>query len=69
MISLPNCTKEDKIDALELLGAFYANDKSFYDINEAMQYLEEAMHVRYSDPDNIIQKKQCMEPQVDTSSK
>lgn len=57
MISLPNCTKEDKIDALELLGAFYANDKSYYDINEAMQYLEEAMHVRYSDPDNIITKK------------
>ncbi|CAC5398415.1 FEM1B [Mytilus coruscus] len=57
MVSLPSCTKKDKIDALELLGAFYANDKIEYDLNKAVQYFEEAMHVRYSDPDNIIYKE------------
>ena len=57
IVSLPKCTKEDKIDALELLGAFFANDKIEYDIDKAMQYFEEGMHVRYSDLNNIIPKK------------
>lgn len=49
--------KEDKIDAFELLGASFANDKEHYDIMKAFLYLREAMHLRYSDPDNIITKE------------
>ncbi|XP_061172554.1 protein fem-1 homolog B-like [Saccostrea echinata] len=49
-------TKEEKIDAFELLGASFANDKEHYDVMKAFLYLREAMHLRYSDPDNIITK-------------
>lgn len=57
LVSVTNCTKENKIDALELLGAYYANNKSDYDIDKSLQYFEEALHVRYCDPNNIVQKK------------
>ncbi|XP_062620952.1 protein fem-1 homolog B-like [Saccostrea cucullata] len=49
-------TKEEKINAFELLGASFANDKEHYDVMKAFLYLREAMHLRYSDPDNIITK-------------
>ena len=46
-------TKEEKINAYELLGASFANDKENYDVMKAFTFLCEAMHLRYSDPDNI----------------
>lgn len=61
LISLPECMQEEKIDALELLGASYANDKENYDINKAFLYLREAMYVRYSNPKSIVEKP-CCEP-------
>ena len=56
MISLPQCTKQEKVDALELLGSSFANDKENYDISMAFSYLREAMHVRFSDTNNILYK-------------
>ncbi|KAK3097697.1 hypothetical protein FSP39_012220 [Pinctada imbricata] len=55
-VSLPDCTKEEKVTAFELLGASFANDKENYDIIKAYQYLEAGMIERYNDPDNIIPK-------------
>ncbi|XP_013788566.1 protein fem-1 homolog B-like [Limulus polyphemus] len=55
-ITQPWCTKMEQIDALELLGASYANDKDNYNLEKAYNYLERAMKVRYEDPDNIISK-------------
>ncbi|XP_022228162.1 protein fem-1 homolog B isoform X1 [Drosophila obscura] len=48
---------EERITALELLGATYANDKTKYDINRAYSYLLRAMQLRYSDPRGVIRKK------------
>lgn len=49
-------SEEEKIDALELLGASHACDKEHYDLAKASQCLERAMIRRYSDPDKIIGK-------------
>lgn len=56
-------TKEEKISAYELLGASFANDKEHYDVMKAFLFLCEGMHLRYSDPDNIITKEDypCVE--------
>ncbi|XP_021919435.1 protein fem-1 homolog B isoform X2 [Zootermopsis nevadensis] len=47
---------EEQIEALELLGASYANDKDNYCLELAYQYLHRTMEMRYSDPHNIILK-------------
>lgn len=49
-------SKEDKIEALELLGASFANDKENYSLDLAYHYLEQSMNLRYSDPNNVITK-------------
>ena len=56
MTSLPDCSREDKVEALELLGASLANDKENYDIVKSYKYLRKAMKERYKDPDNVIEK-------------
>lgn len=56
LTSLPACSREDKIDALELLGASFANDKENYDIVKAYKYLRKAMKERYKNPNHIIEK-------------
>ncbi|KAF2360217.1 Ankyrin repeat-containing domain [Trinorchestia longiramus] len=56
-ITVKEVTEEEKIDALELLGASHASDKDHYDLSKAAIYLERAMVRRYADPNNIIQKK------------
>ena len=56
LTSLPECSREDKIDALELLGASFANDKENYDIVKSFKYLKKAMKERYKEPSNIIEK-------------
>lgn len=38
---------EDRIEALELLGASYANDKETYDLAKAYIYMHQAMELRY----------------------
>lgn len=56
LIALPEVSKEEKIDALELLGASYANDKDNYCLESAYKYLHETMLLRYSDPKNVVKK-------------
>ncbi|KAL7637143.1 UNVERIFIED_CONTAM: hypothetical protein RMT77_011855 [Armadillidium vulgare] len=46
-------TKEEKIDAYELLGASFASDKDNYDIGLASMYLMLGMQERYRDPNKI----------------
>jgi len=47
LIERPEITKEQKIEALELLGASFANDKDNYDVGLAYTYLEKAMKLRW----------------------
>ena len=60
IIDRPECTKEQRIDALELLGATIANDKS-RDIKKAFSYMKRGMEMRYEDPAHPLLKKK-MEP-------
>ena len=60
IINRPECTKEQRIDALELLGATIANYKS-RDINKAFSYMKRGMEMRYEDPAHPLLKKK-MEP-------
>ena len=59
-IGRPECTKEQRIDALELLGATIANGK-FRDIKKAFSYMKRGMEMRYEDPAHPLLKKK-MEP-------
>lgn len=54
-------TKNEKIDAYELIGASFANDKDNYNLGKAFHFLLLAMQLRYEDLDNII-KKELMPP-------
>ncbi|XP_012260648.1 protein fem-1 homolog B [Athalia rosae] len=56
LVERPEVTTVEKIEAYELLGASYANDKDYYCITTAYQYLHKAMQLRYNDPENIIRK-------------
>ena len=60
-IKRPECTKEQRIDALELLGATIANDPDVYDIEKALSYMTRGMEERYEDPSHPLLKKK-MEP-------
>ena len=60
IINRPECTKEQRIDALELLGATIANYKS-RDINKAFSYMKRGMEMRYEDLAHPLLKKK-MEP-------
>ena len=60
IINRPECTKEQRIDALDLLGATIANDKS-RDIKKAFSYMKRGMEMRYEDLAHPLLKKK-MEP-------
>ena len=60
-ISRPQCSKEERIDALELLGATIANDSKAYDIEKAFSFMKRGMEERYEDPSCPLLKKK-MEP-------
>lgn len=60
--SLETCTKLHRIEALELLGASYANDKDNYDMDKAYYYMWLAMQERFSDQENQLHKE--VKPQV-----
>ena len=60
LIKRPECTKEQRIDALELLGATIANDK-YRDIKKAYSYMKRGMEMRYEDPVHPLLKTK-MEP-------
>lgn len=46
LVTRPEVTLEEKIDALELLGASYANDKDNYSLDMSFQYLYQTMLLR-----------------------
>ena len=60
IINRPECTKEQRIDALELLGATIAND-SFGVSEKAFSYIKRGMEERYEDLAHPVLKKK-MEP-------
>ena len=60
LMNRPECTKQQRIDALELLGATIANYKS-RDINEAFSCMKQGMEMRYEDLAHPSLKKK-MEP-------
>ena len=61
IIGRPECTKEQRIDALELLGATIANDDEYRDTEKAFSYMKRGMEMRYEDPAHPLLKKK-MEP-------
>ena len=60
-IKRPECTKEQRIDALELLGATIANNDKCRDTEKAFSYMKRGMEMRYEDPAHPLLKKK-MEP-------
>ena len=61
LINRPECTKEQRIDALELLGATIANNDKCRDTEKAFSYMKRGMEMRYEDPAHPLLKK-TMEP-------
>ena len=56
-ISTDLCSEIEKIEALELLGSSYANDKDTYDLEKAFYYMEWAMRSRHRNSDKPLVKK------------
>ncbi|CAH3178920.1 unnamed protein product, partial [Porites evermanni] len=61
IINRPECTKEQRIDALELLGATIANNDKSCDTEKAFSYMKRGMQMRYEDAAHPLLKKK-MEP-------
>ena len=65
LIKQPEIAKEQKIDALELLGASLAlaphKEFPFYDVKEGFEYIKHGMRERFADPSHPLLKQQ-MEP-------
>ena len=56
-LSIPNqFSKLDKIDALELLAASFANGSDNYSLEKCYEYFTKAIQLRYDDPNNVIVK-------------
>ena len=49
LVTRPECTKEQRVEALELLGATIANDPHANDIKKAFRYMKRGMEERYED--------------------
>ena len=60
-INRPECTKEQRIEGLELLGATLANKRYIYDKDKAFYYMKRGMEERFEDHSHPLLKKQ-MEP-------
>ena len=61
LIDRAECTKEQRIDALELLGATIANNDTSCDTEKAFSYMKRGMEMRYQYPAHPLLKKK-MEP-------
>ena len=48
-IKRPECRKEQRIEALELLGGTIANDRVVYDIEKAFSYMKRGMEERFAE--------------------
>lgn len=51
------CTRLRRIEALELLGASFANDKETYDLAKTYKYLLKAMNVRMLDKNESVEEE------------
>ena len=58
LVTRPECTKEQRVEALELLGATIANKPDVYDIEEAFSYMKSGMEERYEDLSCLLLKKE-----------
>ncbi|CAN9499025.1 unnamed protein product [Ophioblennius macclurei] len=56
LLAHADCDPHSCIEALELLGASFANDRENYDIQKTYHYLHMAMVERYRNPDGVILK-------------
>ncbi|XP_052792862.1 protein fem-1 homolog B-like [Mya arenaria] len=56
LTSAQDCCLQSKIDAYELLGASFANDKEQYDLEKAYLFLHKGMVERYKDPKRVLLK-------------
>ena len=61
LMTLPNVPNKNRIQALELLGASYANDKDNYNLAKTYHYLYLAMLHRIMDPADVV-IKEIMDP-------
>ncbi|KAI9561961.1 Fem-1-like protein B [Daphnia sinensis] len=57
LMTRPEFSRRERIEALELLGASFANDKDSYNIDLAYNYLHRAMEMRFEDPQQIVPKQ------------
>ncbi|PFX22494.1 Protein fem-1-like B [Stylophora pistillata] len=57
-INRPECTKKQRNDALELLGATIANDPDAYDIEKAFSFMKRGMEEMYEDPSCPLLKEE-----------
>ncbi|XP_054476627.1 protein fem-1 homolog B [Anoplopoma fimbria] len=57
LLAHADCDPSSRIEALELLGASFANDRENYDIQRTYHYLHMAMTERHRDPENAIAKE------------
>ena len=57
-ITRPECTKEQRIEGLELLGGTIANEDDAYDIEKAFSYMKRGMEERFQDKSCPLLKKQ-----------
>lgn len=51
------CDRYSRVEALELLGASFANDREHYDIQRTFHYLQLAMSERHRNPANVLHKE------------
>ena len=58
LIKRPECTKEQRIEGLELLGATFANERDAYDIEKAFSYMKRGMVEKFQDKSCPLPKKQ-----------
>lgn len=57
LLAHADCNPRSRIEALELLGASFANDRENYDILKTYHYLHTAMMERYGNPEHVIAKE------------
>lgn len=57
LLAHADCDAESRIEALELLGASFANDRENYDIQKTFHYLHAAMTERHRDPQRHFPKE------------
>lgn len=63
LLAHAECDALSRVEAMELLGASFANDRENYDIQRAFRYLHAAMSERHRDPQHVIPKERL--PQIE----